>query len=53
MKYLYIGAIMLIIAVILAWVYYGFVMAIILVLAIQGNEIVQRANDKINKHIDL
>jgi hypothetical protein len=48
MRYIYLGAAMLLAAIILAVVLFNWKLAVILFLAVQGNEIVQRANDKLN-----
>ena len=52
MKYIYLGAFMLLVGTIFAIVV-DWRLAAILFLVVQGNEIVQRANKKINKKIKL
>jgi len=49
MKYIYLGATMLIVSTVLAWILFGWQMALIVFLAVQGNEIVQHHNSKLNK----
>ena len=53
MKYIYLGALMLIVSTIMAIVFFDWRLAVIIIFAVQGNEIVQRANKKINKKIKL
>jgi uncharacterized membrane protein len=55
MKYLYVGALMLLASLVLALIFFGWKLALVLVLGVQGHAIVLRANDKINdqhRHID-
>ena len=52
MRYIYLGAFMLLVGTIFAIVV-DWRLAVILFLVVQGNEIVQRANKKINKKIKL
>lgn len=47
MKYIYLGASMLLLSTVLA-VIYDWKLAVIIFLAVQGNEIVQHANDELN-----
>lgn len=48
MKYLYLGALMLFVSTVLAIVFFGWKLALIIFLAVQGNEIVQHANDRLS-----
>jgi hypothetical protein len=48
MKYIYLGALMLITSLVLTFIFFGWKLVLILVLAVQGNEIAQRANDDLN-----
>jgi uncharacterized membrane protein len=55
MKYLYVGALMLLASLVLALIFFGWKLTLVLVLGVQGHAIVLRANDKINdqhRHID-
>ena len=49
MRYIYLGATMLLVSTILALVFFGWKLAVIVFLAVQGNTIVQYHNDKLNK----
>lgn len=47
MGYLYLGALMLLTSTVLAFIFFGWKLALIVFLAVQGNEIVQRTDFKL------
>lgn len=51
-KYVKIGGFMILVGTILAFVLYDWKLALILFLIVQGNEIAQGSNNKINKILD-
>lgn len=51
MRYIYLGALMLLTSTVLAVVFFGWKLALVIFLAVQGNEIVQRTNECLNKEL--